>query len=47
MISSKYTIRELNQATLLKTIIDKKEVFRAELAAATGLNKASVSDIII
>ncbi|WP_165005137.1 MULTISPECIES: ROK family transcriptional regulator [unclassified Enterococcus] len=45
MISSKYTIRELNQATLLKTIIDKKEVFRAELAAATGLNKASVSDI--
>ncbi len=45
MISSKYTIRELNQATLLKTIIEKKEVFRAELAAATGLNKASVSDI--
>ncbi len=45
MISSKYTIRESNQATLLKTIIDKKEVFRAELAVITGLNKASVSDI--
>ena len=45
MISSKYTIRESNQANILKAIIDKQEVFRAELAATTGLNKASVSDI--
>ena len=43
MISSKYTIRESNQANILKAIIDKQEVFRAELAATTGLNKASVS----
>ncbi|KAF1297358.1 MarR family transcriptional regulator [Enterococcus sp. JM4C] len=45
MISSKYTIREQNEAKILTVIIDKKEVSRAELSTLTGLNKASVSAI--
>lgn len=46
MISSKYTIREQNQAKLLKEIIQSREISRADLSQATGLNKASVSEII-
>ncbi|MBP2099609.1 ROK family transcriptional regulator [Enterococcus rivorum] len=45
MITSKYSIREQNEATILKTIIDKKIISRAELSVVTGLNKASVSSI--
>jgi DNA-binding MarR family transcriptional regulator len=45
MISSKYTIREQNEAKILTVIIDKNEVSRAELSTLTGLNKASVSAI--
>lgn len=45
MISSKYTIREQNEANILKTIIDQKEISRAEVSVKTGLNKASVSAI--
>ncbi|EOT41761.1 ROK family transcriptional regulator [Enterococcus columbae] len=46
MISSKYTIREQNQAKLLREIIQSQEISRADLAQVTGLNKASVSEII-
>lgn len=45
MISTKYTIREHNEANILNTIIQSKEISRAELATASGLNKASVSSI--
>lgn len=45
MISSKYTIREQNEANILKTVIDEKEISRAEISVQTGLNKASVSAI--
>lgn len=45
MISSKYTIREQNEANILNNIIKEKEISRAELSVKTGLNKASVSSI--
>lgn len=45
MISTKYTIREHNEANILNTIIQSKEISRAELATTSGLNKASVSSI--
>ncbi|MGM0216805.1 ROK family protein [Enterococcus sp. AZ109] len=45
MISSKYTIREQNEAIILQTIIQQEEISRADLASQTGLNKASVSAI--
>ncbi|MBM6742598.1 ROK family transcriptional regulator [Enterococcus gallinarum] len=46
MISSKYTIREQNEAKILNQIIRYKEISRAELSKITSLNKASVSSII-
>lgn len=45
MITSKYSIREQNEAIILRQIIDNKRISRAELAKVTGLNKASVSAI--
>lgn len=45
MITNKYTIRERNEAFILKKIIDEKEISRASLATLTNLNKASVSSI--
>lgn len=45
MITSKYSIREQNEATILKTIIHEETISRAALSLATGLNKASVSSI--
>ncbi|MGL9972049.1 ROK family protein [Enterococcus sp. DIV1420a] len=45
MISSKYTIREQNEAQILNQIIKHKEISRAELSKITSLNKASVSSI--
>ncbi|WP_241433628.1 hypothetical protein [Listeria floridensis] len=45
MISSKYTIREQNEAKILNIIIQEKEVSRAELSNLSKLNKASVSSI--
>lgn len=45
MISTKYTIREQNEANILNTIITEKEISRAEISQQTGLNKASVSAI--
>ena len=44
MISSKYTIREQNEAQILNQII-KQKISRAELSKITSLNKASVSSI--
>ncbi|MEY8371610.1 ROK family transcriptional regulator [Aerococcaceae bacterium 50-4] len=45
MISDKYNIRERNEAMILKAIIDKGKISRANLAKLTKLNKASVSSI--
>ena len=45
MISTKYSIREKNEITILNTIISKREISRADLSAHTGMNKASVSSI--
>ncbi len=45
MISSKYTIREQNEAQILNQIIKEKEISRAKLSQVTSLNKASVSAI--
>lgn len=45
MISTKYTIREQNETNILNTIIQEKEISRAEISQLTGLNKASVSAI--
>ena len=45
MISSKYTIREQNEAQILNQIIKHREISRAELSKITSLNKASVSSI--
>lgn len=45
MITDKFSIREQNESKLLQTIIDEKQISRAQLSATTGLNKASVSDI--
>lgn len=46
MISSKYTIREQNEAKILNQIIKSGEISRAELSQVSFLNKASVSSII-
>lgn len=45
MISSKYTIREQNEAQILNQIIKHQEISRATLSKITSLNKASVSSI--
>lgn len=45
MILSKYVIREQNESTVLKTIIDHPGISRAKAATLTHLNKASVSSI--
>lgn len=45
MITSKYSIREQNEAIILKKIIESHTISRAELSVVTGLNKASVSSI--
>ena len=39
MISSKYTIREQNEAQILNQIIKHREISRAELSKITSLNK--------
>ncbi|WP_071130623.1 ROK family protein [Enterococcus timonensis] len=45
MILSKYIIREQNEATVLKAIIDHYGISRAQVSTLTHLNKASVSSI--
>lgn len=46
MISTKYTIREQNEATVLRHVILHEEISRARLSSVTKLNKASVSSIV-
>lgn len=46
MISTKYKIREQNEASILSQVIKKGEISRAELSSITKLNKASVSSIV-
>lgn len=46
MIINKLDIREQNEATVLKCIIENKNISRANISTLTKLNKASVSQII-
>ena len=46
MIINKLDIREQNEATVLKAIIENKNISRANISTLTKLNKASVSQII-
>lgn len=46
MITSKYTIREKNEATVLQQIIVHQEISRTSLSQITNLNKATISSII-
>ncbi|MFU2194974.1 ROK family protein [Streptococcus pluranimalium] len=46
MIQDKYVIRQQNQSLVLKTIIENKNISRAEIASQLNLNKASVSSIV-
>lgn len=46
MIINKLDIREQNEATVLKAIIENKNISRANISTLTNLNKASVSQII-
>lgn len=45
-ITDKYIIREQNEKLILKTIIQEKEISRADLAKQTKLNKATISSIV-
>ncbi len=45
MVVNKYLIREQNESIVLKMIIENEPISRAEIAARTNLNKASVSSI--
>lgn len=45
MISTKFTIREQNEISVLNEVIHAKEISRATLAQKTGLTKASISSI--
>jgi len=45
-IADKYAIREMNEKLVLKTIIDKESVSRADIARLLNLNKTSVSSIV-
>lgn len=46
MYASKYSIRQQNTQLVLKSIFEKQPISRAEISELTGLNKASVSEII-
>lgn len=46
MISSKFIIREHNEAVILKEIINHPQVSRSDLSKITSMNKTSVSDIV-
>lgn len=45
MKTTNYSVRQANKALLLKIIIQKKMISRAELSELTGLTKATISDI--
>ncbi len=46
MIADKYTIREQNEAIVLANIINNSEISRSTVSKNTGLNKASISEIV-
>lgn len=46
MIADKYTIREQNEALVLENIINHSEISRSAVSKSTGLNKASISEIV-
>ena len=46
MIADKYTIREQNEAIVLTNIINNSEISRSAVSKSTGLNKASISEIV-
>ncbi|MGM0123361.1 hypothetical protein IGI37_000727 [Enterococcus sp. AZ194] len=46
MISTKHSIREKNESSILNAIIHNKEISRASLSELTSMNKSSVSSII-
>lgn len=46
MIADKYTIREQNEAIVLTSIINSSEISRSAVSQHTGLNKASISEIV-
>ncbi|MDN5372702.1 MAG: hypothetical protein PWR19_1748 [Carnobacterium sp.] len=46
MIADKYTIREQNEAMVLSNIINHSEISRSAVSQNTGLNKASISEIV-
>lgn len=46
MIADKYTIREHNEAIVLTSIINNLEISRSMVSQNTGLNKASISEIV-
>lgn len=46
MIKDKFTIREENESIILNAVIEHEKISRAKLSQVTGLNKASVSEIV-
>jgi len=46
VLVDKYAIRELNETIVLEHIINHGSLSRAEIASRTGLNKATVSEIV-
>lgn len=46
MIADKYSIREQNEAIVLTNIINNSEISRSAVSKITGLNKASISEIV-
>ena len=45
-ISQTKDIRTANSLTIIRHILDKKEISRARISEDTGLNKATVSTIV-
>lgn len=45
-VTDKYAIREMNEKLVLKTIIQKESISRADIAKLLNLNKTSVSSIV-
>lgn len=46
MVSNKYSMREQNVSTVLSLIMNNNGLSRADISRITGLNKATVSDIV-
>lgn len=46
MLTDRYSIREKNEQYVISIINQKPKISRAEVAKESGLNKATVSDIV-